>query len=143
VERAQETVDTENAEKLEKKIRRNMFTLQDFLEQLRQIKKMGPLGDLISMIPGMGNKLSNVEFDNKSVDKIEAIICSMTRVEREKPFLIDGQRRRRIASGSGSTVQDVNKLLKQFDTIKVMMKRMNKIAGKRGQAAAMRSLSPF
>jgi signal recognition particle subunit SRP54 len=143
VERAQETVDAENAEKVEKKIRRNLFTLQDFLEQLRQIKKMGPIGDLISMIPGMGNKLSNAEFDNKSVDKIEAIICSMTKAERDKPFLIDGQRRRRIATGSGVTVQDVNKLLKQFDTIKVMMKRMNKIAGKRGQVAAMRSLSPF
>jgi signal recognition particle subunit SRP54 len=143
VERAQESVDADKAEKLEKKIRRNLFTLQDFLEQLRQIKKMGPLGDLISMIPGMGNKLSNVEFDNKSVDKIEAIICSMTKTERDKPFLIDGQRRRRIATGSGTTVQDVNKLLKQFDTIKSMMKRMNKIAGKRGQAAAMRSLTPF
>jgi signal recognition particle subunit SRP54 len=143
VERAQETVDAENAEKVEKKIRRNLFTLQDFLEQLRQIKKMGPIGDLIAMIPGMGGKLSNAEFDHKNVDKIEAIICSMTKTEREKPFLIDGQRRRRIATGSGVTVQDVNKLLKQFDTIKTMMKRMNKIAGKRGQAAAMRSLSPF
>jgi signal recognition particle subunit SRP54 len=142
VEKAQEAVDSEKTAKLEKKIRKNIFTLQDFLDQLRQIKKMGSLGDLISMIPGMG-KLSDAEIDNKGLDKVEAIICSMTNVEREKPFLIDGRRRRRIAMGSGTTVQDVNKLLKQFDTMKSMMKRMNKIAGKRGHAAAMRSLSPF
>jgi signal recognition particle subunit SRP54 len=143
VERAQETVDLDKSAKLEKNIRRNQFTLQDFLEQLRQIKKMGPIGELMAMIPGVGNQLSGVEMDNSALGRIEAIICSMTRVERNSPHLIDGQRRRRIAGGSGTTVQDVNKLLKQFDTIKTMMKRMNKIAGKRGQAAAMRSLSPF
>ena len=143
VERAQETVDLENSAKLERKIRKNLFTLQDFLDQLRQIKKMGPLSELVSMIPGIGSQLGSAEMDNKSLDKIEAIICSMTYTEREKPPIIDGARRRRIAAGSGTTVQDVNKLLKQFDTIKVMMKRVNKIAGKRGQAAAMRSLSPF
>jgi signal recognition particle subunit SRP54 len=143
VERAQETVDLEKTAKLEKKIRKNIFTLQDFLDQLKQIKKMGPLSELVSMIPGIGNQLAGAEMDNKSLDKIEAIICSMTFTERDKPHIIDGQRRRRIASGSGTTVQDINKLLKQFDTIKVMMKRVNKIAGKRGQAAAMRSLSPF
>jgi signal recognition particle subunit SRP54 len=143
VERAQETVDVEKSAKLEKKIRKNLFTLGDFLDQLRQIKKMGPLGDLMSMIPGMGNQLGSVEMDGKALDKIEAIICSMTVNEREKPVIIDGSRRRRIALGSGTQVQDVNKLLKQFDSIKVMMKRVNKIAGKRGQNAALRSLSPF
>jgi signal recognition particle subunit SRP54 len=143
VERAQETVDVENNARLEKKIRKNLFTLGDFLEQLRQIKKMGPLSELMSMIPGLGNQLGPVDMDNKALDKIEAIICSMTFVEREKPVIIDGSRRRRIALGSGTQVQDVNKLLKQFDTIKVMMKRVNKIAGKRGQQAALRSLSPF
>jgi len=143
VERAQETVDVEKSAKLEKKIRRNQFTLQDFLEQLRQIKKMGSLGELVSMIPGIGNQLAGVEMDNSALGKTEAIICSMTRNERDLPQCIDGQRRRRIAAGSGTTVQDVNKLLKQFDTMKVMMKRMNKLAGKRGQAAAMRSLLPF
>jgi signal recognition particle subunit SRP54 len=143
VERAQETVDLEKSAKLEKKIRKNLFTLQDFLDQLRQIKKMGPLSELVSMIPGIGSQLGSMDMDNKSLDKIEAIICSMTLTERDKPPIIDGARRRRIATGSGTTVQDVNKLLKQFDTIKVMMKRVNKIAGKRGQAAAMRSLSPF
>lgn len=139
VEKAQENVDIEKSSKLEKKIRRNLFTLQDFLEQLRQIKKMGPLGDLISMIPGMG-RLSDSDIDTKGLDKVEAIICSMTKAERDKPFLIDGRRRLRIAAGSGTKVQDVNKVLKQFDTMKTMMKRMNKIAGKRGQAAAMKSL---
>jgi signal recognition particle subunit SRP54 len=143
VERAQETVDVENSKKLERKIRKNIFTLQDFLEQLRQIKKMGSLGDLLSMIPGMGKQLQGAEVDNNALNKIEAIICSMTNVEREKPQIIDGNRKRRIATGSGTSVQDVNKLLKQFDTMKDMMKRMNKIAGKRGQASALRSLSPF
>lgn len=143
VERAQETVDVEASKKLEKKIRKNIFTLQDFLDQLRQIKKMGPLGDLLSMIPGVGKHLQGAEVDNGALNKIEAIICSMTNMEREKPQLIDGSRKRRIAAGSGTTVQDINKLLKQFDAMKDMMKRMNKIAGKRGQAAALRSLSPF
>src|SRR5512133_2756234 len=139
VERAQETVDVETSKKLEKKIRKNIFTLQDFLDQLRQIKKMGSLGDLLSMIPGVGKHLQGAEVDNGALNKIEAIICSMTIIEREKPQLIDGSRKRRIASGSGTTVQDINKLLKQFDAMKDMMKRMNKIAGKRGQAAALRS----
>jgi signal recognition particle subunit SRP54 len=143
VERAQETVDVEASKKLEKKIRKNIFTLQDFLDQLRQIKKMGSLGDLLSMIPGVGKQLQGAEVDNGALNKIEAIICSMTNMEREKPQLIDGSRKRRIAAGSGTTVQDINKLLKQFDAMKDMMKRMNKIAGKRGQAAALRSLSPF
>jgi signal recognition particle subunit SRP54 len=143
VERAQETVDVENSKKLERKIRKNIFTLQDFLEQLRQIKKMGSLGDLLAMIPGVGKQLQGAEVDNNALGKIEAIICSMTNVEREKPQIIDGKRKLRIATGSGTSVQDVNKLLKQFDAMKDMMKRMNKIAGKRGQSAALRSLSPF
>jgi signal recognition particle subunit SRP54 len=143
VERAQETFDVEKSRKLEKKIRRNSFTLQDFLEQLHQIKKMGPIGDLMAMIPGVGKAMQGAEVDNNALNKIEAIICSMTYSEREKPQIIDGNRRRRIAVGSGTTVQDVNKLLKQFDSMKLMMKRINKIAGRRGQTAAMRSLSSF
>ena len=141
VERAQETFDEEKSRKLEKKIRKNIFTLQDFLEQLRQIKKMGPIGDLLAMIPGVGRAVADTEIDNNALNKIEAIICSMTVVEREKPHIIDGNRKRRIATGSGTLVQDVNKLLKQFDSMKLMMKRMNKIAGKRGHQAALRSLA--
>jgi signal recognition particle subunit SRP54 len=143
VERAQENLDLEKSRKLERKIRKNLFSLQDFLDQLRHIKKMGPLSDLLSMIPGVGNYLKDTEIDNSAFNKIEAIICSMTLEEREKPNIIDGNRKRRIALGSGTTVQDVNRLLKQFETMKTMMKRMNKIAGKRGQSAALRSMSPF
>ncbi|MFP4416573.1 MAG: signal recognition particle protein [Chitinivibrionales bacterium] len=140
VERAQETVDEDKSRKLEKKIRKNAFTLQDFLDQLNQIKKMGPLQDLLAMIPGVGSQLKGADIDNKALDKIEAIICSMTMQEREKPQIIDGSRKRRISAGSGTSVQEINRLLKQFDSMKSMMKRMNKIAGKRGQAAALRNM---
>ena len=143
VEKAQEVVDAEKSKKLEKKIRKNAFSLQDFLDQLRQIKKMGSLQDLIAMIPGVGTQLKDADVDPNSLKKIEAIICSMTYAERTKPNVIDGSRKRRISMGSGTTVQEVNKLLKQFDSMKTMMKRMNKIAGKRGQSAAMRNLMPF
>jgi signal recognition particle subunit SRP54 len=143
VEKAQEVVDIEKSKKLERKIRKNAFTLQDFLEQLRQIKKMGSLQDLISMIPGVGSKLNDVDVDPNSFKRIEAIICSMTFKEREKPKIIDGSRKRRISGGSGTSVQEVNKLLKQFEQMNSMMKRMNKIAGKRGQAAALKNIMPF
>lgn len=143
VEKAQEVVDAEKSRKLERKIRKNAFTLQDFLDQLRQIKKMGSLQDLISMIPGVGTQLKDVDVDSNALKRIEAIICSMTSAERNKPSLIDGSRKRRISLGSGTSVQDINKLLKQFDSMKTMMKRMNKIAGKRGQMAAMRNLTPL
>jgi len=143
VEKAQETADVEKTKKLEKRIRKNIFTLQDFLEQLRQIKKMGPLGDIMSMLPGMGSQLKDVSLDNKVLDRIEAVICSMTQKERNKPAIIDGSRKRRIAAGSGTSVQEVNKLLKQFDSMKTMMKRMNKLIGKRGHAAALKKMMPF
>jgi signal recognition particle subunit SRP54 len=143
VEKAQETTDIEKTRKLEKKIRKNQFTLQDFLEQLRQIKQMGSLSDLLAMIPGLGGAVKADQIDNNALKKIEAIICSMTIDEREKPHLIDGNRRRRISAGSGTTVQDVNKLLKQFDSMKSMMKRMNKISGSRGQAAALKQMFPM
>ncbi len=139
VEKAQESIDSEKSKKLERKIKKSLFTLQDFLDQLQQIKKMGPLSDLLAMVPGIGGQLKNMDVDDGALAKIEAIINSMTIEEREKPFIIDGNRRRRISAGSGTTVQDVNKLLKQFDSIKQMMKRMNKIAPKRGQAAALKS----
>jgi signal recognition particle subunit SRP54 len=139
VEKAQENVDFEKNKKLERKIRKSIFSLQDFLEQLQQIKKMGPLSDLLAMIPGAGSRLKDADVDNKALGRIEAIINSMTVEEREKPVIIDGNRRRRISAGSGTTVQDVNKLLKQFDSIKQMMKRMNKMIPRRGQEAALKS----
>jgi signal recognition particle subunit SRP54 len=143
VVKAQEVVDIEKSKKLEKKIRKNAFSLQDFLDQLQQIKKMGSLQELMSMIPGVGSQLKDVEVDTSSLKKIEAIICSMTKKERDKPHTIDGSRKLRISAGSGTTVQDVNKLLKQFDSMRTMMKRMNKIAHKRGHNAAMRNVLPF
>jgi signal recognition particle subunit SRP54 len=140
VERAQETVDVEKSKKLERKIRKSIFSLQDFLDQLQQIKKMGPLSDLLAMIPGVGSQIKDMDVDNKALARIEAIINSMTKEEREKPVIIDGARRRRISLGSGTSVQDVNKLLKQFDSIKQMMKRMNKMVPRRGQAAALKNI---
>lgn len=140
VEKAQENVDIEKNRQLERKIRRSIFTLQDFLEQLQHIKKMGSLSELLAMLPGVGGQLKNMDVDNGALSKIEAIIHSMTNEEREKPTIIDGNRRRRISAGSGTTVQDINRLLKQFDSIKQMMKRMNKMVPRRGQAAALKSL---
>ncbi len=142
VEKAQQDLDLEKTQKLEKKIRKNAFSLQDFLEQLRQIRKMGPVSELLNMIPGVGGQLQDTDIDGSALSRVEAIICSMTMQERERPVLIDGSRKRRISSGSGTTVQDVNRVLRQFDSMKTMMKKMNKIAGKRGQAAALRNLFP-
>jgi signal recognition particle subunit SRP54 len=143
VEKAQENFDLDKSQKLEKKIRKSTFSLQDFLDQLRQIKKMGSLSDLHAMIPGMGGQIKDTNIDNNALGKIEAMICSMTIEERDKPHIIDGNRRRRISMGSGTTVQDLNRLLKQFDSMKTMMKRMNKIGSKRGQAAALKNMFPF
>jgi len=143
VEKAQESVDLEKSQKLEKKIRKNLFTLQDFLEQLRQIKKMGSVSELLAMVPGLGPQVKDAEIDNSALGRIEAIICSMTHEERDKPLIIDGRRKLRIARGSGTQVQDINRLLKQFDSMKMMMKRMNKIAGRRGQEAALRNMFPM
>ncbi len=140
VERAQEYIDGEKEKKLEKKIKRNAFTLQDFLDQLNQIKKMGSLEDLLGMIPGMGKKLDGMQIDNSALKKTEAIIQSMTPKEREKPAVIERNRKRRISAGSGTTVQDVNRLLKQFDQMKKMMKQMQKSSKKHRTNAAMQQM---
>lgn len=136
VERAQEVVDFDAAAKLEERLRREEFTFEDFLSQMQQMKKMGPLEDLMKMIPGMGNKLQGVSFDDRALTKIEAIIQSMTRVERNRPSVIDGSRRRRIALGSGSSVQEVNRLLKEFEGMQKMVKMFGKM-GKSGKKLAM------
>ena len=125
VEKAQESIDEEQAAKLEKKLRRQEFTLEDFLDQLEQIKKMGPLQDILSMMPGMQNKaLKNLQVDDRALVRVEAIINSMTRDERRSPQILNGSRRKRIARGSGTSVQDVNRLLNQFDMMRKMMKKM-------------------
>lgn len=124
VEKAQENIDIEKAEQLEKKLLKNQFNLEDFYDQLQQIKKMGPLENLLGMIPGVGKQLKNVQLDDNAFGRVEAIINSMTLKERRKPEIINGSRRKRIARGSGTRVQDVNQLLKQFNEMKKMMKRM-------------------
>ncbi len=131
VEKAQQTVDKEQAEKLERKLRRQQFTLQDFYDQLQQVKKMGPLDQLIGMIPGVkSSMLKGLTVDDQSFVKIEAIINSMTKEERQRPQIIDGSRRKRISRGSGTSVQDINQLLKQFQMMQKMMKNINKIGFK-------------
>jgi signal recognition particle subunit SRP54 len=131
VERAQAVTDLEEAARLEEKIRKERLTLEDFFEQLQALKKMGSLDQLTGMIPGM-NKLGKVAVDESALARVEAIIRSMTPRERRDPAIIDGSRRKRIAGGSGTTVQDVNRLLKQFDAMRKMMKQFGKL-GKRGK----------
>jgi len=127
VEKAQESMDMEKAMALEEKMRRNEFSLEDFSEQLQQIKKLGSLESLLGMIPGIGNKLKNLNIDDKVLGRMGAIISSMTIKERNRPQILDGRRRMRIAKGSGTSVQDVNRMLKQFDDMKKMMKKFNKM----------------
>lgn len=125
VEKAQEQFDAEEAKKLQKKISRNQFNFNDFLSQIQQIKKMGNIKDLASMIPGVGKALKDVDIDDDAFKGVEAIIFSMTPLERENPDIINGSRRKRIAEGSGTTVQEVNRLLKQFEESKKMMKMLS------------------
>ena len=126
VERAQEQFDAEEAKKLQKKIAKNQFNFNDFLSQIQQIKKMGNIKELASMIPGVGKALKDVDIDDDAFKSVEAIIYSMTPAERESPDIINGSRRKRIAMGSGTTIQDVNRLLKQFDESKKMMRMLSK-----------------
>lgn len=136
VEKAQQSFDADEAKRLNKKIRKNQFDFEDFLSQLEQIRKMGNIKDLLGMIPGMGKMIKNVDIDDDSFKPIEAIIKSMTKQERHNPDLINGSRRKRIADGSGTSIQQVNSLMKQFDDMRKMMKTMNKMGGgKRGLAA--------
>jgi len=131
VERAQEQFDEEEAKKLQKKIAKNQFNFNDFLNQIKQIKKMGNVKDLMGMIPGMGKALKNVDIDDDAFKGIESIIFSMTNEERENPKIIDGSRRRRIAKGAGTEVREVNQLLKQFAETSKMMKMMSGGGGKK------------
>ncbi len=133
VEKAQAQYDEETAEKLEQKLRKNRFTLEDFLEQLQQLKKMGSMKELLSMIPGIGSAMRNMTVDESAFVRIECIIHSMTLEERRNPRILNGSRRRRIAAGSGTSVQDVNKVLKQFEDMQRMMKNMS--SGKMRQLA--------
>ncbi len=137
VERAQEQYDEEKARKLHKKIAKNQFDFNDFIDQIAQIKKMGNMKDLMGMIPGVGKALKNVDIDDDAFKHIEAMIQSMTPQEREQPKLIDGSRRKRIAAGAGTSVQELNKLLKQFDETSKMMRMMG---NKNNMAKMMRNM---
>lgn len=126
VEKAQEQFDQVKAVKLEEKLRKSQFTLEDFLEQLHEVKKMGPLSQVLSMIPGANRIPNDVQVDDRALIRIEAMIQSMTREERARPSMINGSRRRRIALGSGTSVQEINRLLKQFEEMQKMMRRFSK-----------------
>ena len=137
VERAQEQFSEEEARKLNKKIATNKFDFNDFLGQLHQIKKMGNIKDLVGMIPGMGKAVKDMDIDENAFKGIEAIIFSMTPEERSKPELLNGARRQRVAKGSGRGIQEVNKLLKQFEDTRKMMRMMN---DKNAMAKMMRAM---
>jgi len=129
VERAQQNFDEKETQRINKKIKKNQFGFDDFLIQMEQIKKMGSLKDIVGMIPGMGKAIKDVDIDDNSLKPIEAIIKSMTPKERSSPELMNGSRKIRIAKGSGTTVTEVNQLLKQFNQMRKMMKTMNKMGG--------------
>jgi signal recognition particle subunit SRP54 len=122
IEKAEATFDQQEMEQTEQKLRKGQLTLEDFLDQMRQVKKMGPIQNIIGMLPGMPKELKDAEIDEREIARIEAIICSMTPAERRDPSLINGSRRMRIAQGSGVTTQDVNGLLKQFKMVQQMMR---------------------
>jgi len=131
IEKAEAAIDVGDAEKLEKKLRQNEFTLEDFRDQLRTIRKMGPLDSILGMLPGLGNlkQLADQKPDEKQLNRVEAIINSMTADERRRHDLINGSRRKRIARGSGTTVEEVNRLLKQFVQMKKMLKQLGALQG--------------
>jgi signal recognition particle subunit SRP54 len=126
IEKAEQQIDEEQALDLEQKMKSNNFTLEDFLQQLKQVRKMGPISGLLGMLPGMGamKQLKNADVDEGELDRVEAIILSMTPEERANPGLIKGSRRKRIANGSGTKIQHVNQLVKQFDQMRKMMRHM-------------------
>jgi signal recognition particle subunit SRP54 len=143
IEKAEESFDEEQAVKAAAKIKKGNFSLDDFLEQMQQVKKMGPLQNIIGMIPGMPKELKNTQIDDKELGKVEAIIRSMTPQERNDITIINGSRRLRIAQGSGTTTQDVNALLKQFKMVQGMMKQMAGAGGKKGRFPKLPNLGDF
>jgi signal recognition particle subunit SRP54 len=127
IEKAEQQFDEDQAKELERKLRRNEFTLEDFLSQLKQVRRMGPLSNLLGMMPGLaGHQLKSMKVDERELDRVEAIILSMTSEERRRPELIKGSRRLRIARGSGTSVQAVNQLVKQFDQMRKLMRQLGR-----------------
>jgi signal recognition particle subunit SRP54 len=138
IERAEEQIDREQAVQMERKLREATFTLEDFLDQLQQVKKMGPLSQVLGMLPGMSQQLKGVEVDDRDVARVEAIIRSMTPGERNNPKILNGSRRARIARGSGTTTQQVNALLKQFEEARRMMKQLSGMTPKKLRRMGLR-----
>lgn len=130
VEKAQSQFDSDDAAELEEKLRKNQLDFETFLKQIKMIKKMGSLSSLIGMIPGIGSQIKDAQIDEKALVKVEAIINSMTKEERRKPKILNGNRRKRIARGSGTSIQDVNRLIKQFNDMQSMLQRLNKVGFK-------------
>jgi signal recognition particle subunit SRP54 len=127
IEQAEKQFDEQQAKDLERKLRRNEFTLEDFLDQMKQIRRMGPLSNLLGMLPGLsGHQLRDLKVDERELDRVQAIILSMTADERRRPELIKGSRRLRIAKGSGTSVQQVNQLVKQFDQMRKLMRQLGR-----------------
>ncbi|RMG00088.1 MAG: signal recognition particle protein [Nitrospirae bacterium] len=143
IEKAQETVTEQESVNLQKKLLEDAFTLEDLRDQLKKIKSMGPIENILSMIPGVGKQLKGVQVDEKEFVKVEAIINSMTPKERRNPQLLNGSRKRRIARGSGTTITDVNRLLKQYKEMKRMFKMFKKGKGKKGRFPRLPNFSPF
>ena len=137
IEKAEEAITEEEAEKLEAQLRKNKFDLDDYLTQLRQIKKMGSFSSILKMIPGLGSKMKDIQVDDKEFSRIESMICSMTKEERRNPKILNGQRRLRIAKGSGTTVEQLNKFMKSFEMTQKMMKQMK---SEKGMKNVMRNL---
>ena len=139
IERAQDNIDQKQAEQMAEKLRKNTFTLDDFLSQMQQLKKMGPLGGLMEMIPGFGGMAKDAQaaVDSGQLQRVEAIIQSMTKEERNDPNVLNASRRRRIARGSGTTLQDVNRLIKQFAEMQKLMKQLSSSGGRRGLAGML------
>jgi signal recognition particle subunit SRP54 len=142
IEKAQTSFDEKQADKMLKKMKTNTFDMEDLLEQMYQIKKMGSLKSIMSMLPGVGNKINNLDIDERQLLRIEAMITSMTPEERAKPSIINPSRKRRIAAGSGTKVEDVNRLLKQFEQMQKMMKQFSNLGGKKGKRRMIPNL-PF
>ena len=140
IEKAEEAITEEEAEKLEAQLRKNRFDMDDYLAQLRQIKKMGSFSSILKMIPGLGSKMKDVQVDDKEFLRIESMICSMTKEERRNPKILNGQRRLRIAKGSGTTVEQLNKFMKSFEMTQKMMKQMKSEKGMKNMMKSLKGI---
>jgi signal recognition particle subunit SRP54 len=145
IEKAEQMIDEKDAKELEKKLKEQKFDLEDFLKQMQQIKKMGGIGSMLKMMPGVAGNINEDDIDEKKMSRTEAIIQSMTPKERKNPSILNASRRKRIAAGSGTTVQDVNVLIRQFESMKEMMKRLNSNgkSGRKGMNNLFGGRRPF